>query len=44
LNRLSKIKNGLIGLMLAPFYFLEERERDRKLRERIDRLERKQEL
>lgn len=39
---LSKFKNALVGLALAPFYVLEERERDRKLRERLSRLEEKE--
>jgi hypothetical protein len=42
LNRLLKIWNVLIGLILSPFYVLEERERERKLRERIERLRRKE--
>jgi hypothetical protein len=41
MNQLSKLINALLGLLLAPFYPLEERERDKKLRERLARLERK---
>lgn len=41
MNQLSKLRNILLGLLLAPFYLLEERERERKLRERLARLERK---
>jgi hypothetical protein len=44
MNQLSKITNILIGLLLAPFYELERRERDRILRERLARLERKTSL
>jgi hypothetical protein len=42
MNRLSKVKNALLGLLLAPFYIFEERERDKKLRERLNRLEEKE--
>jgi hypothetical protein len=42
MNQLSKVKNALLGLLLAPFYILEERERDRKMQERIARLEEKE--
>jgi hypothetical protein len=42
MSRLWKLKNALIGLLLAPFYMFEERERDRKLRERLRRLEEKE--
>ena len=38
----SKIKNAFVGLLLAPFYAVEERERERKLRERLARLEEKE--
>ena len=41
MNQLSKVVNALLGLLLAPLYLLEERERDKKLRERLARLERK---
>jgi L-rhamnose isomerase len=41
MNQLSKVKNALLGLLLAPFYILEERERDKKMQERIARLEEK---
>jgi len=44
MNRLSKVTNALFGLLSAPFYLLEERERDKKLRERLARLERKDTL
>jgi hypothetical protein len=42
MSRGGKFKNALIGLLLAPFYMFEERERDRKLRERLRRLEEKE--
>jgi hypothetical protein len=42
MSRLWKLKNALIGLLLAPLYMFEERERDRKLRERLRRLEEKE--
>jgi hypothetical protein len=42
MNQLSKVKNALLGLLLAPFYVFEERERDKKLRERLSRLEEKE--
>jgi hypothetical protein len=42
MNQLSKVKNALRGLLLAPFYILEERERNKKLQERIARLEEKE--
>jgi hypothetical protein len=42
MNQLSKVKNALLGLLLAPFYILEERERDKKMQERITRLEEKE--
>jgi hypothetical protein len=42
MNQLSKFKNALLGLLLAPFYIFEERERDKKLRERLNRLEEKE--
>jgi hypothetical protein len=41
MNKTSKVTSALLGLLLAPFYWLEERERDKKLRERLARLERK---
>ena len=34
-------KKTFVGLLLAPFYVVEEREREKKLRERIARLEEK---
>jgi hypothetical protein len=40
-SQLSKVKNALLGLLLAPLYTFEERERDRKLRERLARLEKR---
>ena len=42
MSQLSKVKNALLGLLFAPFYTLEERERDKKLRERLARLEEKE--
>ena len=42
MSRLGKLKNALIGLLLAPLYMFEERERDRKLRERLRRLDEKE--
>ena len=42
MNQLSKVKNALFGLLLAPFYSLEERECNKKLQERIARLEEKE--
>jgi hypothetical protein len=42
MSRLWKFKNALIGLLLAPFYMFEEKERDRKLRERLRRLDEKE--
>jgi hypothetical protein len=41
MNQLSKVKNALLELLLASLHTFEERERDRKLRERIARLEEK---
>ena len=41
MNQLSKVTKALLGLLLAPFYLIEGRERDKKLRERLARLERK---
>jgi hypothetical protein len=41
MSHLSKVRNALLGLLFAPFYELEERERERKLRERLSRLEEK---
>ena len=38
----SKVKNGFVGLLLAPFYVVEEREREKKLQERLARLEEKE--
>jgi hypothetical protein len=38
----SKGTNALVGLLLAPFYAVEEREREKKLRERLARLEEKE--
>lgn len=35
----SKVKNAFVGLLLAPFYAVEEREREKNLRERLSRLE-----
>ena len=42
MGRNSKVKNAFVGLLLAPFYAVEEREREKKLRERIARLEEKE--
>lgn len=42
MNQLSKVKNALHRLLLAPFFILEERERNKKLQERIVRLEEKE--
>jgi hypothetical protein len=39
-----KVKNAFVGLLLAPFYAVEEREREKKLRERLARLEEKEKL
>jgi hypothetical protein len=41
MGQLSKVRNALLGLMLAPLYTFEARERNRKLRERLARLEEK---
>ena len=41
MNKHSKVTRVLLGLLLAPFSSLEERERDKKLRERLARFERK---
>lgn len=38
----SKGKNTFIGLLLAPFYMIEERESEKKLRERLARIEEKE--
>ncbi len=38
----SKVKNAFVGLLLAPFYTVEERELEKKLRERLARLEEKE--
>jgi len=38
----SKGKNTFIGLLLAPFYMIEERESEKKLRGRLARLEEKE--
>ena len=38
----SKVKNAFVGFLLAPFYAVEEREREKKLRERLARLEEKE--
>ena len=38
----SKLKNAFIGLLLAPFYAVEEMEREKRLRERLARLEEKE--
>jgi hypothetical protein len=35
-------KKSFVGLLLAPFYAVEEREREKKLQERIARLEEKE--
>jgi len=35
----SKVKNAFVGLLLAPFYAVEEREREKNLRERLSRSE-----
>ena len=37
-------KKIFIGLLFAPFYAVEEREREKKLRERLARLEEKEKL
>jgi hypothetical protein len=42
MGRNSKIKNAFVGLLLSPFYAVEERERKKKLRERLARLEEKE--
>jgi hypothetical protein len=42
MNQLSKVKNALRGFLLAPFCILEERECNKKLQERITRLEEKE--
>jgi hypothetical protein len=44
MNQLSKVKNAFRGLLLALLYILEERERNKKLQERIARLEEKEQL
>jgi hypothetical protein len=41
MNQLVKVKNAVLELLLASLYTFEERERDRKLRERLARLEEK---
>ena len=41
MNQRSKVTNALLGLLLAPFYWFEERERDKILQERLARLEEK---
>jgi hypothetical protein len=41
MNQLSKVTNALLGLLLTPFYWFEERERDKILRDRLARLEEK---
>jgi hypothetical protein len=38
----SKVTNALVGLLLAPFYAVEEREREKNLRERLARLKEKE--
>jgi hypothetical protein len=42
MNKLSKVKNALHGLLHAPFYILEEKERNKKLQKRIARLKEKE--
>jgi hypothetical protein len=42
MNKLSKVKNAFLGLLHTSFYILEERERNKKLQERIARLEEKE--
>lgn len=37
----SKVERAFIGLLLAPFYAIEERECEKKLRERLARFEEK---
>jgi hypothetical protein len=34
LKQLAKVKNALLGLLLAPFYILLEREHDKKMQEK----------
>ena len=41
MSQLSKVTKTLLGLFLAPLYLLEEREREKKLRDRLVRYERK---
>jgi len=41
MSKLSKVTNGLLGLLLVPLYWFEERERDKILRERLARLDEK---
>ena len=41
-NSLKKIERGLIALAIAPLSGLEKKERDRRLEERLKRLEEKQ--
>jgi hypothetical protein len=40
-NQLLKVENALLGLLLASLHTFEERERNKRLRERISRLEEK---
>jgi len=41
-NLLQRIRRGLLVLAIAPFYWLEKKERERKLEERLKRSEQKQ--
>jgi len=41
MSRLEKRLTTLFGLLLSPLYLLEERERNEKMQERINRLARK---
>ena len=41
MNLVEKIERGVTVLAIAPFVELEKKERDRKLKERLDRLEKK---
>jgi hypothetical protein len=42
MNIFQRIRRDLVVLAIAPFYGLEKRERERKLEERLNRLEEKQ--
>lgn len=41
MSRLEKSLTTLFGLLLSPLYLLEERERNRRMQERMNRLEQK---